>query len=156
MKVILKEDVKNLGIMGSIVNVADGYGRNFLIPRNLAVAANQKNIKQYEHEKNIIMEKVKKVQNSAEELADRLSKITLNISVNAGEDNKIFGSVTAKDVAEAVSKHGIDIDKRKVILPDDNIKRLGTYTVQVKIHPEVTAKMNLEVHSAEKPENPAE
>ncbi len=145
MKVILKEDVKNLGIMGNLVNVADGYGRNYLIPKNLAVEANPKNIKKFEHEKNIILEEAKKVKKTAEELASKLSNITLNIEANAGEEDKLFGSVTNIDIAEAISKYGIEVDKRKIILPDELIKRLGVYNIHIKLHPEVTASVNLEV-----------
>jgi large subunit ribosomal protein L9 len=150
MKVILKEDVKNLGSIGAVVNVADGYGRNYLIPRNMAVEASPRNIKQFEHEKSIIMEKAKKIKTAQEEVANKLSGITLSIETNAGEDDKLFGSVTSMDIADEISKHGIEIDKRKIILPEETIKRLGTYTVQVKLHPEITASVNLEVKKTEK------
>lgn len=152
MKVILKEDVKNIGIIGTIADVADGYGRNYLIPKNLAVEANPKNINKFEHEKKIILGKAEKIKNTAEALAEKLSGITLNIEANAGEDDKLFGSVTSMDIAEAISKHGIDIDKRKIILPVDHIKRLGTYDIQVKIHQDVKAGMKLEVHPVRKEE----
>lgn len=145
MKVILKEDVKNLGIMGSLVNVADGYGRNYLIPQNLAVEASPQNIKKFEHEKNIILEKAKKAKKTVEELASKLSDITLSVEANAGEDNKLFGSITNIDIAEAISKYGIEVDKRKIVLPDEPIKRLGVYNIHIKLHPEVTASVNLEV-----------
>ncbi len=153
MKVILKEDVKNLGIMGTVVDVSNGYGRNYLLPRNLAVEASPKNVKRFEHEKRIVLEKVKKVKNAVEEIARKLSGITLNIEANAGEDGKLFGSVTSKDIAEAISKHGVEIDKRRIMLPDETIKRLGTYKIQVKLHPEITATINLEVLPLNKTEN---
>ncbi len=153
MKVILKEDVKNLGIIGSVVNVADGYGRNYLIPKNLAVEANPKNIKKFEHEKNIILEKAKKLRKTAEELASKLSNITLNIEANTGEDDKLFGSVTTMDIATVLSKQGIEIDKRKITIQDEPIKRLGTYNVYIKLHPEVTVSVNLEVCPVRKIEN---
>lgn len=152
MKVILKEDVKNLGSMGTVVNVANGYGRNYLIPRNLAVEANPKNLKRFEHEKNIILEKAKKIKNKQEALANTISQISLTIEANAGEDGKLFGSVTSKDIAEEVAKQGIEIDKRKVVLPEETIKRIGTYTIQVKLHPEVTANIQLEVRPVENQE----
>ncbi|UCF87637.1 MAG: 50S ribosomal protein L9 [Nitrospiraceae bacterium] len=152
MKVILKEDVKNLGSMGTVVNVANGYGRNYLIPRNLAVEANPKNLKRFEHEKNIILEKTKKIKNKQEALANNISQISLTIEANAGEDGKLFGSVTSKDIAEEVAKQGIEIDKRKVVLPEETIKRIGTYTIQVKLHPEVTANIQLEVRPVENQE----
>lgn len=147
MKVILKEDVKNLGIMGSVVDVANGYGRNFLIPRNLAVEANPNNLNQIKHEKNIIDIKAKKIIRSAEDLAKQISGITLSIEAQSGEEDKLFGSVTSKDIAEALLKQGVEIDKRKINL-EEPIKRLGTYTVSVKIHHDVSANVTVEVKKA--------
>lgn len=147
MKVILKEDVKDLGIMGTVIDVANGYGRNFLIPKKLAVEANQKNIKQMEHEKNIILGKAKKIRKSAEDAAEEISKLSISIEATSGEEDKLFGSVTAKDIAEEIAKQGIDVDKRKIIL-EEPIKRLGSYEVSVKIHHDVTATVKLEVTKA--------
>ena len=147
MKVILKEDVKNLGIMGSVVDVANGYGRNYLIPRNLAVEANLNNMKQIEHEKNIIAIRAKKIVRSAEDLAKQVSGMILTIEAQSGEEDKLFGSVTSMDIAEAISKQGIDIDKRKIAL-EEPIKRLGTYSVAVKIHQDVLANVTVEVKKA--------
>jgi large subunit ribosomal protein L9 len=144
MKVILKDDVKNVGSMGQIVNVADGYARNYLVPRGLAVEASTKNIKSVEHEKRIIQEKAKKIKISAEELSDRISKLTLVIRANAGEEGKLFGSVTTMDIAELLKNEGFEIDKKKISL-DEPIKRLGTHTVNVKIHPEITTNVTVQV-----------
>jgi large subunit ribosomal protein L9 len=147
MKVILKEDVKNLGIMGSVVDVANGYGRNYLIPRNLAVEANPNNLNQIKHEKDIIEIKSKKIIRSAEDLAKQVSGIILSIEAQSGEDDKLFGSVTSMDIAEALSKQGVEIDKRKINL-EEPIKRLGIYTVSVKIHHDVSANVTVEVKKA--------
>jgi large subunit ribosomal protein L9 len=147
MKVILKEDVKNLGIMGSVVDVANGYGRNYLIPRKLAIEANPNNLNQIKHEKDIIEIKSRKIIRSAEDLAKQVSGITLSIEAQSGEDDKLFGSVTSMDIAEALSKQGVEIDKRKINL-EEPIKRLGTYTVSVKIHHDVTANVTVEVKKA--------
>ena len=144
MRVILKEDVKDLGQIGSIVDVKNGYGRNYLIPRNLAVEANPKNIKQFEHEKKIILVKAKKVKQTMEDLADQISGLTISIEAKAGEEDKLFGSVTAKDIAEAIAKQGIEIDKRKILL-EEPIKRLGSHDVSVKVHHDVTASVKVEV-----------
>lgn len=144
MKVILKEDVSKLGDMGSIVDVKNGYGRNYLIPRNLAVEANPKNIKQFEHQKTMILSKAKKVKQSAEDLADQISKMTIILEAKAGEEDKLFGSVTSKDIAEAISKQGVEVDKRKVLL-EEPIKHLGSYEVSIKILQDVTATVNVEV-----------
>jgi large subunit ribosomal protein L9 len=155
MKVILKEDVDNLGTIGTVVQVSNGYGRNFLIPRNLAVEANPKNIKKFEHEKKIILEKAKKVKSKHEEAADKLSEIILRVEANAGEDGKLFGSVTSMDISEALSKQGMEVDKRKIVLPEEAIKRLGEYTVQIKLHPEISASIKLEVLPAGTAETPS-
>jgi large subunit ribosomal protein L9 len=146
MKVILKEDVKSLGALGSVVNVADGYARNYLIPKNLAVEANTKNVKTLEHEKKKIAEQAKKIRNSAQSLAEKLSSMTITLSAKAGEEEKLFGSVTNIDIAEALKKEGLDIDRKKIAL-DEPIKRLGSYTVGIKIHPELIARLNIAVVS---------
>jgi len=144
MKVILKDDVKNVGNMGQIVNVADGFARNYLVPKGFAVEASTKNIKTVEHEKRIIQEKAKKIKNSAQELSDRISKMTLVIKANAGEEGKLFGSVTTMDIAEALKNEGFEIDKKKISL-DEPIKRLGTHAVNVKIHSEITTNVTVQV-----------
>lgn len=146
MKVILMENVKNLGDIGSVVNVANGYARNYLIPKNLAAEASIKNIKKLEHEKKIILERAKKVKSAAEKLASNVADTTVIIEAQAGEEDKLFGSITSMDIAEALVKQGIEIDKRKIII-DEPIKRLGTYAVSVKLSPEVTASINVEVRS---------
>ncbi|MBI5055487.1 MAG: 50S ribosomal protein L9 [Nitrospirae bacterium] len=147
MKVILKEDVKGLGTMGAVVNVANGYGRNFLLPRNLAVEASTKNLKQFEHEKNIILIKAKKVRRSTEDLAKQISALSISIEALSGEEGKLFGSVTTMDIAEAIAKQGIEIDKRKILL-DEPIKKLGTYNVSIKLLQDVTANVTVEVKQA--------
>jgi large subunit ribosomal protein L9 len=144
MKVILRDDVKNVGNMGQVIDVADGYARNYLVPRGLAIEANTKNIKSLEHEKRIIGEKAKKIKNSAQDLASKISTITLTIKANAGEEGKLFGSVTTMDIAELLKNEGIEIDKKKISL-DEPIKRLGSYSVNVKIHPEISAQLAVEV-----------
>jgi large subunit ribosomal protein L9 len=144
MKVVLKDDVKNVGKMGQIVNVADGYARNYLVPRGLALEANTKNIKAIEHEKRIINEKAKKFKISAQDLSDKLSTLTLLIKAKAGEEGKLFGSVTTMDIAELLKNEGIEIDKKKIFL-DEPIKRLGTYSVNIKLHPEVSIDITLQV-----------
>ncbi len=144
MKVILKDDVKNIGNMGQIVDVADGYGRNYLVPKGLAVEANIKNIKSLEHAKRVIQEKAKKVRNQAQELSNKISTVSLVMKDKAGEEGKLFGTVTTMDIAESLKSQGIEIDKKKISL-DEPIKRLGSYAVNIKIHPEVTTQINLQV-----------
>jgi large subunit ribosomal protein L9 len=147
MKVILKEDIDSLGSIGNVVEVKNGYGRNYLIPRDLAVEANPKNLKQFEHQKKLLLKKIKKAQTDAEGLAGELSSLTLTFEVRSGEDDKLFGSVTSKDVAEAIAAQGIEIDKRKINLQEP-IKRLGSYEVPIKVREEVSASVKLEVKKA--------
>lgn len=142
MKVILKEDVKNLGKMGDIVNVAAGYANNFLIPKKLAVEAITENIKALEHQKKMIQEKAKKIKNASRDLADRIASLTLNIKAKAGEEEKLFGSITSMDIADALKNEGIDIDRKKILL-EEPIKRLGSYSVGIKLHPDITAQLNI-------------
>ena len=144
MKVILKEDVKNIGNMGQILDVADGFARNYLVPRGLAMEANVKNIKSLEHAKKVIQEKAKRVKSQAQDLSTRIVNVTVVIKAKAGEGGKLFGSVTTMDIAEQLKNEGIDIDKKKISL-DEPIKRLGTYTVNLKLHPEVSTPIQVEV-----------
>lgn len=144
MKVILKEDVKNIGNMGQIVDVADGFARNYLIPRGLAVEANVKNIKSLEHEKKVIQEKVKKIKISSQTLSDKLANMTLVIKAKAGEEGKLFGSVTTMDIAEQLKNEGFEIDKKKISL-EEPIKRLGSYSVNIKLHADISTQINIQV-----------
>jgi len=146
MKLILKEDVKTLGKMGAIVDVAEGYAKNYLIPKKLAVEAITKNIKALEHQKKVIQEKAKKVRNSAQSLSEKISSLNLTIKAKAGEEEKLFGSITSMDIADALKNEGIEIDRKKIVL-EEPIKRLGSYTVGVKIYPEITAQLNITVAS---------
>ena len=144
MKVVLKDDVKNLGKMGQIADVADGFARNYLLPRGLAIEANTKNVKSMEHEKRIIQEKAKKIRNSALDLSQKISAMTLVIKAKAGEEGKLFGAVTTMDIAEQMKNEGVEIDKKRISL-DEPIKRIGTYSVSVKVHPEVSTQLNVQV-----------
>ncbi len=146
MKVFLKEDVKNLGKMGDVVNVAEGYARNFLLPKKFAVEANPKNLKEFEHNKRIIQERAAKIKDASKATADKLSALTLKIRAKAGEEDKLFGSVTTMDIAEAFKAEGFEVDKKKIVLAEP-IKRLGEYTVEVKIHSEVNATVKVQVVS---------
>jgi large subunit ribosomal protein L9 len=144
MKVILKEDVKSIGSMGQIVDVSDGFARNYLVPKGLAVEANVKNMRSMEHEKKVIQEKARKVKNSVQDLANRLAEMNVVIKTKAGEEGKLFGSVTTMDIAEQLKNQGIEIDKKKISL-DEPIKRLGTYAVNLRLHSEITAQVNIQV-----------
>jgi large subunit ribosomal protein L9 len=144
MKVFLKEDVKTLGKIGEVVNVSDGYARNYLLPKKLAVEANTKNIKEFEHHKRVLQERAARIRAEFKTLADKLSALSLTIKAKAGEEEKLFGSVTNMDIAEALKEAGHDIDKKKIVL-DEPIKRLGEYTVEVKIDAEISAQVKVNV-----------
>jgi large subunit ribosomal protein L9 len=130
--------------MGDVVNVAEGYARNFLIPRKLGVEANVKSIRALDHEKRKIEEKAKKIRQDAQGLGERLSGTALTLSAKAGEEEKLFGSITTMDIAEALKKEGFDIEKKRILL-DEPIKRLGTYSVGIKVHHDVTAQVQVKV-----------
>lgn len=144
MKVILSEDVKNLGIMGEVVNVSDGYARNFLFPKKYAVEANPKNLKEFEHNKKVIKERAAKINESFKSIAEKLSSLSLTIKAKTGEDDKLFGSVTNMNIAEALALAGHNIDKKKIVM-DEPIKRLGEYSVTIKLHTDVSAEVKVNV-----------
>jgi len=142
MKVILVEDVKSLGKSGDQVNVAEGYARNFLIPKKLALGASPANQRVYENEAKARAKKHEKEKADAAALAEKLGALSLTIARMAGEDDKLFGSVTNGDIAEALAKEGFKVDKRDIELAD-HLKALGIFEVPVKLHPEVTATVKV-------------
>ena len=142
MKVILIEDVVKLGSMGEIVNVKEGYARNFLFPKNLAKLSTEANLKIIEDIKRKKKTAETKEKKAAEELKTKLSLVSCTISVEAGDDDKIFGSVTAQDIASAFEIEGFSLDKRKIIL-NEAIKKLGVYHVTVKLHLEVSGEVKV-------------
>ena len=147
MKVILKEDVKNLGSKGDIVNVSDGYARNYLFPRGLAEEANKGNIQQLKERQKAMQKKMQEEKAAAKEMASRMEKEKFVIAVKAGEQGRLFGSVTTKDIADAVAKAGYEIDRRKIQL-DENIKSLGVHKVKVRLYEDVTADIKIQVVEA--------
>ena len=146
MKLILREDVYNLGKGGDLVEVKPGYGRNFLIPGGLAVLANPKNIREVEHQKAVSAAKAAKLKASAEAIARRLSDTPVTLRRKVGEQDKLYGSVTAMDVAEALAARGLDIDRRTIDLSDP-IKTLGDFEVGVKLHSDVVGKVKVKVEA---------
>ena len=144
MEVILREHVDNLGKRGEIVKVADGYARNFLLPRKLALPATDGNRKHVERERKIVeaREAAEKVQ--AEAIAARLGMIDINITRRVGETEQLYGSVTAVDIADYLKDKGFEIDRRKLILPEP-IKAIGEHTVPLKLHREVTIPLKVTV-----------
>ena len=146
MKLILREDVYNRGKGGELVEVKPGYGRNYLIPRGLAVLANPKNIREVEHQKAVAAAKAAKLKASAEAIAKRLSDTPLSFKRKVGEQDKLYGSVTAMDLAEALAGRGVQIDRRAIDLPEP-LKTLGDFEVGVKLHSDVVGKVKVKVEA---------
>lgn len=137
MKVILRKNYEKLGHIGDLVDVKDGFARNFLIPRNIAYTATKGNIRALEEEKAQSAKKEVKILQGAQKYASELESVSITISVKVGEEEKIFGSVTSQMIADALKEKGYEIDKRKIEI-DEPIKSLGIYSVKVKLHPAVT------------------
>ena len=144
MDVILREDIDKLGARGQVVQVASGYARNFLLPKRLAVAATEANKKIVEQERQSHLRKEAKQKNEAEDLGKMLTGVAVTISQKAGENDQLFGSVTSKDVAEALEQKNFTIDRRKIQL-DEPIKQLGEHKVMVRLHRDVTAEVTVNV-----------
>lgn len=144
MEVILREDIEKLGSRGQVVKVASGYARNFLLPRKLAVAATDANRKIVEQERQAHLRREAKQKTEAEDLAKILDGVSVTISQKAGENDQLFGSVTSRDVAEALEKRNFTIDRRKVHL-EDPIRQLGDYKVPVRLHRDVTTEVTVHV-----------
>ena len=140
MEVILREEVEKLGHRGSLVKVADGYARNYLLPKKLAVAATDANRKIVEQEREAWLRKEAKLKTDAEDLGKLISTVTLKFRQKVGENDHLFGSVTAKDIAEALEKQNFHIDRRKVLL-DEPIKTLGEHRVTLRLHRDVTTEI---------------
>ena len=145
MEVILKQDMDNLGYADDVVKVRAGYARNFLIPRNLAVIASESNMKVLTETQKQRSHKAQKIKGDAESVAKQLEAITLKIGAKVGESGKIYGSVNALQIADALSKHNVIVDRKKIQLDTDHIKSLGTYTAVVNLHKDVKAKVTFEV-----------
>jgi large subunit ribosomal protein L9 len=146
MKVILKEDIKSLGRAGEIVNVSDGYARNYLIPKGLALVADEKNIKAFEVQKKRLLEKIQKEKADLEAFARKLRDLTITIRAKAGEEGKLFGSITTMDISEALKREGFEIDRKRIQLSEP-IKRLGEYRISVKLPHDINSEFQLRVVS---------
>ena len=148
MKVILKQDIENVGRKGDIVNVAPGFGRNYLIPRKLALLVTPSNMKMIEIEQQALKKKWEKERESYQDLIRRLNEVTLTFPRKAGEKDMIFGSVSASDIKDALDRLGFEIEKKKIVL-DEPIKRLGHYTIPVRVFHDDKAVLRVEVRKEE-------
>lgn len=144
MQVILREDIDKLGKIGDLVKVADGYARNFLVPGKKAIEATPKNLNAMNHAKKMVSDRLRKLKKEAAADAERIKSLSITIKAKVGEEGKLFGSVTSMDIVEAMKAQGVVIDKRKLVL-DEPIKRLGDFTIAVKLHSDVTADFKVSV-----------
>ena len=147
VQVILSEEVNNLGRPGDVVKVRAGYARNYLLPRKLAVEANPKNLREFEHAKSVALLKREALKQKAAGLKERIEALTLAIGARAGEEGKLFGSVTNIDIERALRDQGVEVDRRRITLAEP-IKQLGDFTVTVKLESEVEARLKVNVTAA--------
>lgn len=147
VQLILNEDVPNLGRPGDVVKVRAGYARNYLLPRQLAVEANPKNLRAFEHQKRIALRKREALTTQASAIKERLEALQLTISARAGEEGKLFGSVTNIDLERSLREKGFDIERRRISLPEP-IKQVGDYSVIIRLQPEVAANLKFSVTAA--------
>lgn len=144
MKIILREDVEKLGKAGEVVKVKDGYGRNYLIPRQLAVLANVRNMKALDHDRRTIETRAKKTRKASEATAATLSAVALTLPAKAGEEGKLFGAITSRDIAEALGKAGVTVDRKAIQLADP-IKQVGDYKVRIRVAADILPEISVSV-----------
>lgn len=142
MKVILQEDVPDLGKAGDLVKVKAGYGRNYLIPKGMAVLATPRNIKSIEHQRRLFTDQQSKLRKRADELAEQINILSVTFARKAGEDDKLYGSVTSQNIAEFFSTSGVPVERKQIVL-EEPIKSLGAYDVPIKLHTEVVAELKV-------------
>jgi large subunit ribosomal protein L9 len=148
MKVVLRDEIEGLGNLGAIVEVADGYGRNYLIPRKLAYPATESAIKLVQQTTAKRAKELEKIKLDVGAIADKIKNTPVTIVVKVGQEDKMFGSVTTAEIAEALAKQGIEVDHKKIRL-DEPIKSLGNHTVAIKLHPEIVAELLVQVVKSE-------
>jgi large subunit ribosomal protein L9 len=146
MEVILKEDILNLGKIGELVRVRDGYARNYLLPRGLVLIANKKNLKTFDHQKKLVADQKQKIMRQAQSAADQLAGVSLVIPMKVGEEGRLFGSVTNIQIEKALKAKGFNVDRRKIHL-DEPIKTVGDYEVPVRLAADLTVPLKLSVVS---------
>jgi len=148
MKIILLQDFESLGFEGDIVDVAKGYARNYLIPKGVAITANDVNLKALEMRRGKITARRMKDKEEAERAAEKISQVSVTVMRKAGEEGKLYGSVTSRDIAQELEREGISIDRRKIII-DEAIRTLGEFAVAIKLHPEVMTTIKVIVEKEE-------
>jgi large subunit ribosomal protein L9 len=144
MEVILKEDIATLGKIGEVVRVRDGFARNYLLPRGLVLEANKKNLRVFEHQKKVVGDQKQKIMKDAHAVGDQLTGVSLTVPMRAGEEGRLFGSVTNMQIEKALKAKGLNVDRRKIHL-DEPIKTLGDYEIPIRLSAEVTVMLKLSV-----------
>ena len=142
MRVILREDLDKLGTAGEVVSVRDGYGRNYLLPRGLAMIATEKDVARFEHDKRVIAARAAKMSKELSAQAEKLNQVSVSITAATGEGDKLYGSITSRDITEALKAQGVIVDTKKLVLPEP-IKTLGMTEVPLKLGPNVTATIKV-------------
>lgn len=148
VKLILREDVPSLGDAGELVSVKPGYARNFLLPRGKAILATEGNLKEFEHHRRVVSERVARERKDLEAQRDRIQAHVIEISAQAGEEGKLFGSVTAIQIAEALAAKGVEVDRRKIVL-EEPIKEVGEHSVPLRLRKDVVAQIKVKVVAAQ-------
>ena len=148
MEVILLEKVRNLGNLGDKVDVKSGYGRNYLIPQNKAVFATEKNIELFEQRRSELEKKAQQTLSAAEQRAAKLNDITLVISAMASDEGKLYGSVGASEIQDALTARSVDVSKREIVMPEGPLHSIGDYVVEIHVHSDVIAKLQVQIVSA--------
>ena len=148
MQVILREEVPNLGSIGDVVKVKPGYARNYLLPRGLAIEASTRNVKEVEHHKRVVADKRLREQKSAAAVAEKLAGVVLTFPMRAGEDGRLFGSITNQDVHRALEERGFTVERRRILL-DEPLKTLGDHTVTIHVGPDTRATITVKVTAVE-------
>jgi large subunit ribosomal protein L9 len=144
MEVILKEDIANLGKIGEVVRVRDGYARNYLLPRGLVLLANKKNLKTFEHQKKVVSDQKQRIVRQAQTVADQLATVTLVIPMKVGEEGRLYGSVTNMQIEKALKTKGLNVERRKIHL-NEPIKTAGDYEVPVRLSADVTVPLKVSI-----------
>ncbi len=149
MQIILLENVRNLGELGDSVSVANGYGRNFLLPTGKAVPATQDNVEKFEARRAELEKKAAEILAAAQARADQVANLAITIGAHSGDEGKLFGSIGTKDIAEAISAEGVAVEKNEIRLPNGALRNIGEFDVDVHLHPEVNAVLKLTVVAEE-------
>lgn len=150
MDVVLKEDIENLGHMGDVVKVKDGYARNYLLPRGLVVRADKRSLKALEHEQRMIAQSRERLNKEAQGISEQLSKVSVEFTVKVGEEGRLFGSVTNMDIEKALKEQGVDVERRRIVL-ETPIKSVGEYDVPIRLRPDVMPSIKVRVVSEDEP-----